>query len=250
MIMIRRRLIRQFIRKTRQKIRTAEFFGVSIFRMVLPAAAMPPGIPGPVFWRQIIQSHPRRPVRRVMFTAAWWVLTCRMETFILRFRTAAFLIPVTQKQKKFTRMSDCRLYMKMDIIHLMQVRIQRIFLEQQQVKRIWPGMTRHRRIRQITERAFIRSTAERVWGRRIIILEWSQRFRFPWRQMAKFPALQTKISSLSLPVMMMCGYLLTENLFWISAAAAFRCHCLIRISFPRRRTCALAFCGCRKKWAA
>ena len=36
------------IRKTRQKIRTAEFFGVSIFRMVLPAAAMPPGIPGPV----------------------------------------------------------------------------------------------------------------------------------------------------------------------------------------------------------
>jgi len=27
---------------------TAEFFGVSIFRMVLPAAAMPPGIPGPV----------------------------------------------------------------------------------------------------------------------------------------------------------------------------------------------------------
>ena len=35
-------------RKTRQKIRTAEFFGVSIFRMVLPAAAMPPGIPGPV----------------------------------------------------------------------------------------------------------------------------------------------------------------------------------------------------------
>ena len=40
------------------------------------------------------------------------------------------------KQKKFTRMSDCRLYMKMDIIHLMQVRIQRIFLEQQQVKRI------------------------------------------------------------------------------------------------------------------
>ena len=33
-------------------------------------------------------------------------------------------------------MSDCRLYMKMDIIHLMQVRIQRIFLEQQQVKRI------------------------------------------------------------------------------------------------------------------
>ena len=40
------------------------------------------------------------------------------------------------KTKKFTRMSDCRLYMKMDIIHLMQVRIQRIFLEQQQVKRI------------------------------------------------------------------------------------------------------------------
>ena len=38
-----------------------------------------------------------------------------------------------------------------------------------------------------------------------------------------------------------------EPLFWISAAAAFRCHCLIRISFPRRRTCALAFCGCRKK---
>ena len=69
-------------------------------------------------------------------TAAWWVLTCRMETFILRFRTAAFLIPVTQKQKEFTRMSDCHLYMKMDIIHLMQVRIQRIFLEQQQVKRI------------------------------------------------------------------------------------------------------------------
>ena len=31
-----------------QKIRTAEFFGVSIFRMVLPAAAIPPGIPGPV----------------------------------------------------------------------------------------------------------------------------------------------------------------------------------------------------------
>lgn len=48
MIMIRRRSIRQFIRKTRQKIRTAEFFGVSIFRMVLPAAAIPPGIPGPV----------------------------------------------------------------------------------------------------------------------------------------------------------------------------------------------------------
>ena len=38
-----------------------------------------------------------------------------------------------------------------------------------------------------------------------------------------------------------------EPLFWISAAAAFRCHCLTRISFPRRRTCALAFCGCRKK---
>ena len=38
-----------------------------------------------------------------------------------------------------------------------------------------------------------------------------------------------------------------EHLFWISAAAAFRCHCLIRISFPRRRTCALAFLRLQEK---